>query len=86
VVEYRLAGDLDRALVRGLEPGEAAQDRGLAAARGAEQGERVALLDRERGAVNGDQAVETLAQVCDRQEGYGALLSPGATRASRGTA
>ena len=39
------AVDQDAALGRGLEPGQHPQQRGLAAARGAQQGEELALLD-----------------------------------------
>ena len=58
VVEHRLAGDLDRAGIRGLETGEAAQNRGLAAARRSEQRQGVALLDGERDAVDRDEVAE----------------------------
>ena len=61
-VEHGLAGDLDRARVRGLEAREAAQDRGLAAAARPEQRERMALLDRERHVVDRRDAPNVLRQ------------------------
>ena len=46
-VAHGLVGDDDLAGVRPLEPGEAAQRRGLAAARGAEQRDQLAGADPE---------------------------------------
>src|SRR5262245_52381863 len=48
-----------------LEPGEHAQRGGLAAARGAEQGEELARLDLEVDAVDRSDAVELLAESDD---------------------
>src|SRR5262249_26081833 len=71
-VEHRLAGDLDRTGGGGFEAGQAAQNRGLAAARRPEQRERVALGDLERHAVDRDEIAEALGQIADTDEGQGA--------------
>src|SRR5262249_45045834 len=61
------------AVVGRLEPGDAAQDRGLAAAARTEQREGAALLDRERHVVDrGDRPV-ALGQVADADEARAAL-------------
>src|SRR5262249_10927153 len=92
-VEHRLAGDLDRTGVGGFEAGQAAQNRGLAAARRPEQRERVALGDLERHAVDRDEIAEALGQIADTDEGQGAAHvsrearggGNGGTAGSRGT-
>ena len=57
--------DLDRAGGRGLEPGEDAQQRRLAAARRADDHEELARLDVDRDAVDGDELAEGLLQIAD---------------------
>ena len=52
-VVHRLAVDADAAAARLLQAGDGAQRRGLAAARGAEQGHVLAAADREADAVDG---------------------------------
>ena len=51
--------------VGGLQPGYAAQERRLAAARGAEQGDEFAAREVERDIVEGDEIAELLADVLD---------------------
>ena len=55
-----LAADQDAAVVGLLEAGDAAQRRGLAAARGAEQADELSLLDLERDAVDGGEVAVAL--------------------------
>jgi hypothetical protein len=73
----------DRPRGRRLEPGEHAQQRRLAAAGGAEQGEHLALGDVDGDVVDGAVAVEVLDDVPDLQEGFGAHREGKASR-SRG--
>ena len=54
------AVEQDAALVRRLEAGEQAQQRGLAAAGGTEQREELALVDVERQAVDRGEVAEAL--------------------------
>ena len=65
--------DEDLAVGRLLEPGQHAQRRGLAAARGPEQREELARLDLEVDAVDGGDAVELLAQPDDRDRPAGVV-------------
>src|SRR5690606_31619028 len=55
----------DAALARLLEAGEHAQERGLAAARRAEQREELALVDRQRQIVDGGEVAEPLGDVLE---------------------
>ena len=57
------AADLDAAAVERLEAGDQAQERGLAAAAGAEQGEQLALGQRQRDAVDGRDGAEMFRHV-----------------------
>ena len=71
--------------VRRLEARENAKQRGLAAARRAEQGEELALLDVERDIVDRDNATEALADALDAKKhalaaGGRRSLSPGVLR------
>jgi hypothetical protein len=59
-----------------LEPGQHAQERGLAAARGAEEREELALLDREAHVVNGQHVAEPLGDVADLDDGAHGPLRP----------
>ena len=52
-----------------LEAGQHAQERGLAAAGTAEQGEQFALLDGEGDVVDGGEAAELLGHALDAEEG-----------------
>src|SRR3546814_16235525 len=63
-----LALQQDGALAGRLEAGQHAQQRGLAAARGAEQREELALEDVEGDVVDGDEVAETLGDADDRSE------------------
>ena len=63
------AGELDGSRSRLLEAGEHAQQRRLAAARGAEKGEHLALGDVDRDVVDGALAVEVLDDVRDSKKG-----------------
>jgi hypothetical protein len=65
------AVDLDRALVLGVEAGDGAQERGLAAARGAEEADELAAGDVEVDGAQGLEAAEALAEAADAQEGGG---------------
>ena len=65
----RLAVEPDRALGRLLEAGEHAQQRGLAAAGGAEQRVELALVDVERLVVDGDESAEPLGDGAELDEG-----------------
>src|SRR3546814_6015743 len=60
-----LALQQDGALAGRLEAGQHAQQRGLAAARGAEQREELALEDVEGDVVDGDEVAETLGDADD---------------------
>ena len=62
-VEQHLAGG------RLLEAGDHPHQRGLAAARGAEEGEELALVDDEREVVDGDEIAEALGDVAELDEG-----------------
>ena len=65
------AVDEDPALGRLFEAGEHAQQRGLAAARSAEQREEFALVDVERYIVDGGKWTELLGDCVDADEGLG---------------
>ena len=68
---HAMAVDDDLALGRILESGEHAQQRGLAAARRAEQREELALADLEVGIVDGDDgAAETLIHIADGDDRF----------------
>ena len=60
-----LAVDQDLAGGRKLQPGDHAQGGGLAAARGAEEHEELAVLDGEGRAFDGGERAEFLAEVSD---------------------
>ncbi len=60
--------DIDFAARREFEPGDHAQQRGLAAAGGAEQREKLATADRQDGVVDGSRAAEALGHVVDADE------------------
>ena len=60
-----LAGDVDPAAVGRLEPGDHPQQRGLAAAAGAEQGREGAVADLERHVVERDELAEALRHGVD---------------------
>ena len=61
------AGDLDAAGVLRLEPGDHAQQRGLAAARGAEEADELALLHLQRDVVERGEGAEALGHRPDAQ-------------------
>ena len=62
---------------RRLEAGQHAQERGLAAARGAEQREELALVDVEADIVDRVDVAELLGDVLDPDEGLRARVLPG---------
>ena len=66
----------DAALGRILKPGEHAQQRGLAAAGCAEQGEEFALVDVERQIIDGGEVAENLGDVLDGDIGLGGGVVP----------
>ena len=72
-VGHVLAIDADRAARRGLEAGDHAQDRRLAAAGRAEQGQELASLDLEVGALHRGVGAEGLGETADRKEGHGGV-------------
>jgi hypothetical protein len=72
----RLAIEIKLALGRFLEACQHAQQRGLAAARRAEQGEELALVDVEREVVDGGEGTEPLGHVLKRDIGPGAGIFP----------
>jgi hypothetical protein len=59
-----------------LETGEHAQQRGLAAAGGAEQGEELAVIDIQRQIVDGGEIAEALGDVLDRNKRLGGRIGP----------
>ena len=59
-----------------LETCQHAQQRGLAAARGAQQREEFALLDVERDVVDGDEIAELLGDVVEPISGLAAAIGP----------
>ena len=63
-VAHHAAADHDRAAVVALQPRDHAQRRGLAAARGAEQGDELAVLDREIDRVDRLQRAELAPDSC----------------------
>ena len=69
-VEKQLAVDGDRAAVRRLEEVEAAQQRGLAAAGGADYREGLPLFEREAYLIEHLRLVEVLLKVLDFQYGH----------------
>jgi hypothetical protein len=71
----RLAGDGDGdgAFRQVVEVGEHAQERGLAAAGGAEEGEELAGADRDGDLVQGGEVAEPLGGPADVDEGSGGL-------------
>ncbi len=73
----------DRALVGLLEPGDHAHRRGLAAARGPEQRDELALGDVERDAVDGVHVAERFADPvdADRDAGLGHATATSSSRA-----
>ncbi len=75
------AVDLDAPAIGQLEPGDQAQQRGLAAARRAEQREQLAMLDRQRHPIDRGHRAEFLADVADFEQRHGAArYSPALTR------
>ena len=78
------AVEQDAAAVRRLEAGQHAQQRGLAAAGGPEQGEELVLADVERDAVDRREPAEALGDPVDRRAGSGrALMARPVPRLSR---
>ena len=75
------AEDADRARVRRAQPADRLDGRGLARAVGAEDGEDLALLDREGHAVDGRAVAVALDEVGDFDDVHGPSLA--ATRSSR---
>ena len=73
-----VAVDLDRARRRRHEAGDHAQGRGLAAARGAEQGDELALLQRQVEVVDGVEAAEAARKVAQDELGHALFAPPGA--------
>jgi hypothetical protein len=71
-VEQHVAADVDRAAVRPLEAGDGAQQRGLAAAGGAEQGDDLARRHRDRDVSEDVALVVAQRQVIDDEIGHGA--------------
>jgi hypothetical protein len=71
-LEQHLAADADRTAVRPLEAGDGAQQRGLAAARGAEQGDDLSRRHRDRHAPEDVALVVAQRQVIDDEIGHGA--------------
>ena len=69
-----LAVKVDRALIGRLQPGDDAQQRGLARSRGAEQRHQLAARDVETHVVERDEVAERLAQVADL-DAHAAILS-----------
>jgi hypothetical protein len=65
VVDHAVA-EADLPLVRGVKAGEKPQQRGLAAPRGAEEGEHLALLDGETDLADRRQGPEALGEILDR--------------------
>ncbi len=61
--EHALSFDPDVARIRPFEPGDDAQKRRLARARGPEQSQELAAVDRQADALQGDEAVEVLGYV-----------------------
>ena len=81
-----LAVEQDAALVRRLEAGEQAQQRGLAAAGRAEQREELALEDVERQAVDRGDAAEALADGLEPHQRPRGRIGPGRERPPRAAA
>ena len=83
------AVEQDAARVRRLEAGEQAQERGLAAAGRAEEGEELVLADVERHGLDGGRAPETLRDAVDGEQrarrGHGAIV-PRLRRCERASA
>ena len=84
----RRAGDVDALEAqgpgrRGLEAGDHAQGRGLAAARGAEEREELARGDREAGVVDRHELAEALGDVVDLDDRRGRVRARGARRRPR---
>ena len=63
----------DGAIARLLEPGDAGERRALAAARGAEQGQELAVLDRDVQTVHRHHGLETLGQPLQGHARHGTL-------------
>ena len=63
-----LALDQDAPLVRGLEPGQQPEHRGLAAAAGPQEREHLAPCEGQRDLLGGDHAVEALGEAFDREK------------------
>ena len=81
--EQVLAVDLDAARLGRLEAGDRAQQRGLAAARRAEQGEELVVGDVERDAVQGDRVAVDGADAVDAEQGCGGHFVVPVSRVSR---
>ena len=64
-----LAVDLDAAGIGRLQPGQQAEQRGLAAARAAQQGEQLAAGDLEIDIVDGDDGAEALGRPFNPDDG-----------------
>ena len=85
---HRLALEVDASLAGLLEAGHHAQRRGLAAARGAEQREELALLDLEVEVVHGHRVAEALGHALEADRAHApslpsSTLSPLSRRPSR---
>ena len=68
-VRHVAPADLDHAFVLRVEARDRAQQRGLAAARGPEEADELALVDVERDVLQGGELAEMLVQVADAEEG-----------------
>ena len=73
-----LAVEVDRAPIGRLQPGDDAEQRGLARSRGTEQGHQLAARHVEAHVVEGDEVAERLAQMTDL-DAHAAILSGGGT-------
>ena len=78
-VGHVLAVDHDAAAVGGLEPGDDAQQRGLARAAGPEQGEELVPADFQRDGIDGGYRSEALGGAFDQQDVLGHGPRPGRT-------
>src|SRR5438094_147025 len=69
--QQALAGEGDLARIRAVQAGDQVEERRLAGAVRADQPGNLALLDRERDVVDGDDASEPLREVLDREQSHG---------------
>ena len=67
--------DLDHAFVLRVEARDRAQQRGLAAAGGAEEADELALLHVERDVLQRGELAEVLVQIADAQEWRGGRMT-----------